>query len=133
MSEKIYNVFEEECSNWLTETVNDIVRRKMECMEKDLAKIAEEYDFITGSMETKIKLLEILPGANVVYSPHIECPTMVYVIKKFDIADLTAEPYRVQTETRYQYTDKLKQAYRRGYFDALDGVLLYKSGGEEES
>lgn len=93
MSEKVYNVFEEERAAWVTETVNDMLRRKMEYMRKDFVEIIKKHDFITGSMETKDKILEILPGANVVYSLYVKDPTMVYVIKKFDIKDLLKEPY----------------------------------------
>lgn len=57
--------------------------------EKELARIVQNYDFIAGSKEVKYKLLKALPKeANVVYSPFIEDPNLVYAVKKFDILDI---------------------------------------------
>lgn len=93
MSDTVYNAFEEEKCAWVQETVDEIIRKRIEYQERELAELIEKYDFITGSIETKIKLMEILPGANIIYSPHVKVPTMVYAIKRFDIADLVKEPY----------------------------------------
>ena len=73
----------------ITNVVNEIVRQQVEHTERTLAEIIEKYDFMVGSMECKHKLMEILPeGATIAYSPYIEDPTAIYVIKKFDIMDL---------------------------------------------
>ena len=75
------------------ETMNNIIdefiRQQTEYKERALAEIITKYDFIVGSIECKYRLMEILPeGATIVCSPHIEDPTMIYAIKKFDIRDL---------------------------------------------
>lgn len=68
-------------------------RLQREYTEKTLAEIITKYDFIVGSKECKHKLMEVLPeGANVICSPYIENPTMIFAIKKFDIMDLLVEP-----------------------------------------
>lgn len=75
--------------------VNEVYRQK----ERTLAEIITKYDFVVGSRECKYKLMEVLPeGANIVCSPYIEEPTMIYAIKKFDIMDLLTEPYRAESE-----------------------------------
>ena len=75
--------------NRITQMIDEFVRRQREDTEKTLAEIIEKYDFIVGSKECKCRLMEILPeGANIVCSPYIESPTMIYAIKKFDIMDL---------------------------------------------
>ncbi len=57
--------------------------------EKELAWIITHYDFIVGSIECKNRLTEILPDdANIICSPYVEDPTMIYAVKKFDIKDL---------------------------------------------
>lgn len=67
------------------------LQRKYE--EQALAEIITKYDFIVGSIECKHKLMKILPeGANIICSPYIESPTIVYAIKKFDTMDLLIEP-----------------------------------------
>ena len=69
--------------------IEEFARQQMEYKEKILAEIIAKYDFIVGSKEVKCKLMEILPeGANVICSPYIENPTMIYAIKKFDMMDL---------------------------------------------
>lgn len=61
--------------------------------EKTLAEIITKYDFIVGSKECKYRLMEILPeGVNVIYTPYIDDPTKIYVMKKFDIMDFLFEP-----------------------------------------
>lgn len=71
------------------EQIKKITRLQMEYKEQTLAKIIQEYDFIVGSIECKSKLMQILPeGANIICSPYIESPTMVYAIKKFNVMDL---------------------------------------------
>lgn len=70
------------------EEIEKLIRLQDEYKEQALAEIITKYDFIVGSIECKQKLTAILPeGANVVCSPYIEDPTMIYAIKKFDIAD----------------------------------------------
>lgn len=57
--------------------------------EKELARIVQNYDFIVGSKEVKYALTKVLPkDANIVYSPFIEDPNLVYAVKKFDILDI---------------------------------------------
>lgn len=79
----------------IEDIVKEIVHQQKEYTERTLAEIITKYDFIVGSMECKYKLMEVLPeGANIVCSPYIEDPTMIYAIKKFDIMDLLTDPYR---------------------------------------
>lgn len=79
--------------NPTTQMLDEIIRQQKEYTEKTLAEIITKYDFIVGSEKCKCRLMEILPeGANVVYSPFIESPTMIYAIKKFDIMDFIIEP-----------------------------------------
>jgi hypothetical protein len=73
----------------MLEAIEKFNREQMERTEKALAEIITKYDFVVGSIECKHRLMEILPeGANIVCSPYIEDPTMIYAIKKFDITDL---------------------------------------------
>lgn len=75
-----YNIFAE---------IEKFARLQMEYKERTLAEIITKYDFVVGSKECKCKLMEILPeGANIICSPYVENPTMIYVIKKFNIIDL---------------------------------------------
>ena len=70
-----------------------------EYKEQTLAEIITKYDFVVGSIECKHMLMEVLPeGANIICSPYIEDPTMIYAIKKFDVMDLLKEPYRTESE-----------------------------------
>lgn len=70
------------------EEIEKFIRLQREYKEQTLAEIITKYDFIVGSKECKSKLMEVLPdGANVICSPYIENPTMIYAIKKFDITD----------------------------------------------
>ena len=76
------------------DSIDRIIREHEEYIEKEFAKIIQKYDFIVGSKDTKYRLMQVLPkGANIVYSPYIEDPTIVYAVKKFDIKDLFSEPY----------------------------------------
>lgn len=79
--------------NVVNSIIDEIVRQQREYTEKTLAEIITKYDFIVGSKECKYRLMKILPyGANVVCSPFIESPTMIYAIKKFDLMDFIIEP-----------------------------------------
>lgn len=76
--------------------IEEFTRLQMEYKEQALAEIITKYDFFVGSKECKHRLMEILPDdANIICSPYIEDPTMIYAIKKFDIKDLLIEPCRV--------------------------------------
>ena len=82
----------------INNVINEIIRQQREYTERTLAEIVTKYDFIVGSIECKHRLMEILPEeANIVCSPYVEDPTMIYAIKKFDIADLI-EPYKIESE-----------------------------------
>ena len=77
----------------INNVVNEFIRQQREYTERTLAEIITKYDFVVGSMECKHKLMEALPeGANIICSPFINSPTMIYAIKKFDIMDLLFEP-----------------------------------------
>lgn len=79
--------------NSLSEEIERLNRLQMEYKEQTLAEIITKYDFIVGSIECKDRLKGILPeGANIICSPYIESPTMIYAIKKFDIKDILVEP-----------------------------------------
>ena len=81
--------------------LNEIVRQQAEYTERTLAEIITKYDFIVGSMECKGKLMDILPkGVNIIYSPFVENPTMIYAIKKFDIMDLFENLYNAESEDK---------------------------------
>ena len=76
----------------LTE-IEKLTRLQKESEEQALAEMITKYDFIVGSKECKRQLSEILPdGANIIFSPYIESPMTVYVIKKFNIMDSLTEP-----------------------------------------
>lgn len=78
-----------ESPDWMNESVNEIIRKQAKYTERALIEIIDKYDFIVGSKETKRKLMELLPeGVNIVCSPYIKHPTMVYAVEKFDIMDL---------------------------------------------
>lgn len=73
--------------------VDELHRQQMDYQEKALAEIIQNYDFVVGSIECKARLMAILPeGANIICSPYIEDPTMIYAIKKFDIQDYINKP-----------------------------------------
>ena len=79
------NTFGYDANSVLAE-IEKFTRLQREYKEQILAEIITKYDFIVGSKECKYKLMEILPdGANIVCSPYIENPTMIYAIKKFDV------------------------------------------------
>ena len=76
-------------SDDISEAMEKIARSQREYEEQKLAEIITKYDFIVGSKECKLKLMEVLPeGANIICSPYIESPTTIYAIKKFDTTDL---------------------------------------------
>lgn len=76
-------------SDDIFEEIEKFTRLQREYKEQKLAEIITKYDFIVGSKECKLKLMEVLPeGANIICSPYIESPTTIYAIKKFDIMDL---------------------------------------------
>lgn len=80
-------------SDEFIEQIKEFQRQQLEEREKILVEIITKYDFIVGSIELKNMLMEILPeGANIICSPHIASPRMIYAIKKFDIMDLLIEP-----------------------------------------
>ena len=77
-----------ESATGVFEMIDKFIRKQREYQEKALAEIIQNYDFAVGSIECKARLMEILPeGANIICSPYIEDPTMIYAIKKFDIQD----------------------------------------------
>ena len=76
-------------SDDILEAIEKFNRLQREYEEQKLAEIIAKYDFIVGSKECKLKLMEVLPeGANIICSPYIESPTTIYAIKKFDTMDL---------------------------------------------
>lgn len=77
----------------INNAINEFIRQQREHTERTLAEIITKYDFIVGSEECKFKLMEVLPeGANIICSPYISSPTMIYAIKKFDVMDLLINP-----------------------------------------
>lgn len=84
MSSYIDNMFEE---------IKKYIKKQNEYREQALAEIITNYDFVVGSIECKYRLMEILPeGANIICSPYIESPTIIYAIKKFDAMSLLVDP-----------------------------------------
>lgn len=76
--------------------MEQFIHAQAELKEQKLAKIIQENDFIVGSRELKAKLASILPeGANIVYSPHIEDSSKVYVVKKYNITDLCTLDFHI--------------------------------------
>lgn len=76
-------------SDDIFETIEKFNRLQREYKEQELAEIITKYDFIVGSKECKLKLMEVLPeGANIICSSYIESPTKIFAIKKFDAMDL---------------------------------------------
>lgn len=74
---------------YLDQINDEIIDQQRKYQEKELAWIITHYDFIVGSIECKNRLMGILPNeANIICSPYVEDPTMVYAVKKFDIKDL---------------------------------------------
>ena len=73
----------------INNVVDKFLRQQREHTERIFAEIITEYDFVVGSIECKYKLTEVLPdGANIICSPYIASPTMIYAIKRFDVRDL---------------------------------------------
>lgn len=76
-------------ADYIYNVINEFIRQQREHTERMLAEIITEYDFVVGSIECKCKLMEALPeGANIICSPYIASPTMIYAIKRFDVSDL---------------------------------------------
>lgn len=70
----------------MLEEIKNMVRLQK---ERELAEIVQKYNFIVGSKEAKYALTKVLPkDANIIYSPFIEEPNLVYAVKKFDILDI---------------------------------------------
>ncbi len=85
--------------DFIDKMVNEIARQQIECKERTLAEIITNYDFIVGSKEVKCKLMKVLPeGANIVCSPYIASPNIIYAIKKFDILDLLKDSHESESE-----------------------------------
>ena len=83
----------------MAEEIKRFFRLQKEHKEQTLAEIITKYDFIVSSIELKHRLMEVLPeGANIICSSYIESPTTIYAIKKFDVIDLSTEPYKVESE-----------------------------------
>ena len=92
LSEVAQKAYEDFSYDKMFAEIEKFNRLRMEYKEQTLAEIITKYDFIVGSIECKDRLKEILPKeANIIYSPYIESPTMIYAIKKFDITDLCKE------------------------------------------
>lgn len=115
---------------------DEIIRQQKEHTERTLAEIITKYDFIVGSIECKHRLMEALPeGANIVCSPYIESPTMIYAIKKFDIMDLLIEA----DESKSEVTKALNEAsddlerIKKKYANCACPDNLYYIPLEEES
>ena len=90
----------------MVDIINEIIQEQMAYTEKSLAEIITKYEFIVGSKECKYRLMELLPdGANIICSQYITDPTMIYAIKKYDIADLI-EPYKAESEESYKESDE---------------------------
>jgi hypothetical protein len=88
--------------DFIDKMVNEIARQQIECRERTLVEIITNYDFIVGSIECKHKLTEVLPeGANIVCSPYIASPNMIYAIKKFDILDLLKDSCESESEEEF--------------------------------
>lgn len=84
-------------SNEIAARMEKIELLQREHKERTLAEIIEKYDFVVGSIECKIRLMEVLSeGANIICSPYVENSTTVYAIKKFEITDLLMKPYEVE-------------------------------------
>lgn len=68
------------------ERIKEFQRQQLEEKDKLLAEVITKYDFMVGSKDLKESLEKILPeGAKVAYTPYIEDPTSVYLIKRFVI------------------------------------------------
>lgn len=79
-------------SDIINNAVDEFIRQYREQTEKQLAEIITKYDFIVGSIECANMLMEALPkGANIIRTPYVESPSIVYAVKKFDVRDLLKE------------------------------------------
>ena len=99
----------------INNVINEFIRQQKEHTEKELAEIITKYDFAVGSIELKKRLMEILPeGANIICSPYIESPTIIYAIKKFDVTDLLFD-------SKYNLTDKYTVLPKGHWIDTGSG------------
>lgn len=119
--------------NPITQMIDEFIRQQKEYTEKTLEEIITKYDFIVGSKECKSMLMEILPeGANIIYSPYIENPTTVHVVKKFNAIDLM---YGAQEKFSSSVFDISKSKQCMDRIDAYKGVIniidKYKKESEE--
>lgn len=119
--------------NPITQMIEEFIRQQKEYTEKTLEEIITKYDFIVGSKECKSMLMEILPeGANIIYSPYIENPTTVHVVKKFNAIDLM---YGAQEKFSSSVFDISKSKQCMDRIDAYKGVIniidKYKKESEE--
>lgn len=73
------------------------IRIQMNYKEKTLGEIITNYDFMVGTPEVKHELMKVLPeGTKVVCTPYVE-PSMIFAIKKFELADLLGTPHRTDS------------------------------------
>lgn len=60
--------------------------------EQALADAVQRYDFIVGSQEVRLKLIQVLPKeARIVYSPYITESNMIHAVAHIDMANLLQE------------------------------------------
>lgn len=84
----------------LVERIKEFKRQQLEEEDKQLAKVITKYDFFVGSKDLQGSLGKILPKeANIEYSPYIQDPTSVYLIKRFDITDYLPDSPNFDTES----------------------------------
>lgn len=79
--------------------LNEYIQQQIEYEERVLSNIIQNYDFIVGSKECKYKLMEILPkDYEIICSPYINSPTMIYAIKRFELNDLLLKDSQKENE-----------------------------------
>lgn len=72
--------------------LDEIIRQQRKNTEKTIVDMITRYDFIVGSIECVYKLQEILPkNCEVICTPYIDDPSMIYAIKRYDLNDLLHE------------------------------------------
>lgn len=106
--------------NPITQMIEEFIRQQREHTEKTLEEIITKYDFIVGSKECKSMLMEILPeGANVIYSPYVESPTTVHMVKKFKAMDLM---YVSQESEEKMTTEEAVEIIKEWLMEGTDGL-----------